>query len=477
MDEKTRKSLSDFARFYGFHYDTLDTGALVSGVTADMERGLRGERSDMPMLPSYLRPVPALRAGSCVLALDAGGTNLRAARVRFDGGGAPRVEEIRKAAMPGTYGRLPAEKFFDEIADCCAPFFAGGADSRPESAGFCFSYPMEMREDGDAVTLAFSKEVDAPEVIGKPVGRGLRDALTRRGIKAPEKIILLNDAAAALLSAFGENQSESDGGRMPGNVIGFILGTGINTAYLETSIPKINYAAEEPEDPGQIVICESASFANGFWGRLDSEFDLTTKRPGFSRAEKISAGEYLGNLSLTILKRAVSEKLISFRKSAELLATEKLSTAALNAFLSDPAALQGELGSLFGKDETGAAASVLYLESIISERAGIMAAALIAGVMEHTQAGFDPLAPCRIAAEGTTYIRHYHLRRSLEAALHRMLTKNSPRYYTIAPVKQASLLGAAIATGCRTIRNSTGSRCGTALPHGFPCFPLPAVPA
>jgi len=449
MDEKTIQALTDFARFYGFHYDTLNTEALVSSFVADMERGLRGERSDMPMLPSYLRPSAALPSGKTVLALDAGGTNLRAARVRFDEEGKPSVEDIIKTAMPGTSGRLSAEKFFDAIAGCCAPLFEGGAATgaeKIENVGFCFSYRIEMKEDGDAIPLAFNKEVDAPEVLGKPLGQGLRDALTRRGLKAPEKITLLNDTTATLLTGFGTTHSD-DGGNYynaNGGVMGFVLGTGINTAYLETSIPKINFNAGAG-DLGQVVVCESANFTRGFWGKLDSEFDKTTKAPGTAQAEKISAGEYLGNLSLTILKAAVREKLIKFKKSNELLERKKLQAGTLNEFLRNPHLLSGEFGSLFDKDETGAIASVIYLESIITERAAILAAAMIAGVMEHIKAGFDPLAPFSIAVDGTTFVRYHHLRPSMEATLHKLLTQKSPRYYRIFPVGQASLLGAAIA--------------------------------
>jgi hexokinase len=45
--------LSEFARYYGFHYDIVDPLALVEDVLIDMERGLQGHSSSLPMIPAY----------------------------------------------------------------------------------------------------------------------------------------------------------------------------------------------------------------------------------------------------------------------------------------------------------------------------------------------------------------------------------------------------------------------------------------
>ena len=51
------RQLSDFARYCGFHYDSLDPAALVREILVDMERGLEGLPSSLPMIPSYITPV------------------------------------------------------------------------------------------------------------------------------------------------------------------------------------------------------------------------------------------------------------------------------------------------------------------------------------------------------------------------------------------------------------------------------------
>jgi hexokinase len=441
------EELSGFARYYGFHYDNWDPQALVRDVRIDMERGLNGQSSSLPMIPSYITPVTRVSPGKTVLALDAGGTNLRASLVRFDEQGKAAAQGTAKAPMPGTKGGVSAEQFFDQIADAVAPVLASAPAI--EGIGFTFSYPMEITSDADGILLALSKEVDAPEVIGKAVGAGLREALARKGHKYNGPIVMLNDTVATLLS--GVVSIPADGEAVPsknaygfsgGPVIGFILGTGFNTAYPETSIPKIGF---ESKTAPQIVVCETGTFKLRYRGQLDQEYDNTTKNPNTYTLEKVSAGAYLGPLTLHILKQAVKDKVIRFKKSEELLAMPHLETRFLNEFTHTPLAAEGPLGSLFGLDEGDALAAAQYLVSIITERGALFSAAVLAATVDRMNPGYEPYAPVRIAVEGTTYLIYKGMRRALESWLHLMLNKGKPRPYIVLPVEQASLFGAAVA--------------------------------
>jgi hexokinase len=431
--------ISDFARYYGFHYGRIDPHGLVEDVLVDMERGLKGEASSLPMIPAYISPVSGVPAGKTVIALDAGGTNLRAALVRFDENGKVREGANSRVPMPGTRGRVTAGEFFDEIAGVTAPLIKD-APEPIEGIGFCFSYPMEITSDADGILLAFSKEVDAPEVIGKAVGRGLRDALARRNVKVPGRIVLLNDTVATLLSGLLELPACGGVGNA-GPVVGCILGTGFNTAYPEKSIPKTGF--ESASNP-QIVVCETGTFAHRYMGSLDREFDGATKNPGVYTLEKASAGAYLGPLTLHIFKRAVRDGVVQFRRSGELLAMESLQTKDLNAFLHAPFA--GEtIGGLLGKDERDALAGLVRIASMVTERGALFAAAMVAGGVIRAGGGCDPFSPVRIAMEGTTYLVYQGMRTAMESWLHVMLVKGKLRSYAITPVEQASLFGAAVA--------------------------------
>jgi hexokinase len=241
-----------------------------------------------------------------------------------------------------------------------------------------------------------------------------------------------------LKALYGKNAYGFTGG--PG--LGLRLGTGFNTAYPETCIPKIGF---ESKDTPQIVVCETGTFNLRYRGPLDREFDSGTKNPGTYALEKTTSGAYLGPLTLHILKQAIKDKVICFRKSEELLAMPQLETRFLNEFSRFPLAGVGPLGSLFGADEGGALAAVQYLTSIVTERGAMFSAAVLAATVERIQAGYEPYAPVRIAVEGTTYMIYKGMRRSFDAWLHTLLVRGKPRPYVVSPVEQASLFGAAVA--------------------------------
>jgi len=439
------EELSDFARYYGFHYNGINPNALVKEILVEMRRGLEGKSSSLAMIPSYITPVTRIPSGKTVLALDAGGTNLRASLVYFNETGEAIAKGTSKTSMPGTNGRMSADEFFGAIADVTIPLLK---ETKIEGIGFTFSYPMEITADADGILLAFSKEVDAPEVIGKAIGNGLRCALDAKGCSYSGPIVLLNDTVATLLSGLAaispdgesvrtQNSLPADGGP----VIGFILGTGFNTAYPETNISKINFNSNTP----QIVVCETGNFNVRYRGQLDIEYNNTTKDPGGYFLEKTTSGAYLGPLTLHILKQAVKDKVLKFKKSDELLAMTYLDTKALNEFIVSPLAAEGPLKLFFNNDEYDAIAAIQYLTSIIIERGALFSAAVLAAMVERMNPDFQPYSPVRIAVEGTTYMAFKGMRRTLESYLHQMLFTEKPRPYTISPVEQASLFGAAVA--------------------------------
>ena len=91
--------------------------------------------------------------------------------------------------------------------------------------GLCFSFATEMYPDRDGRPLAFSKEVLLPEVEGELIGANLKLPLKAHGYNDEIGVVLLNDTVAALLGGMGQV-----GQREIWSFVGFILGTGTNTA-------------------------------------------------------------------------------------------------------------------------------------------------------------------------------------------------------------------------------------------------------
>ena len=173
----------------------IDIDTLSKAILSDMRNGISGKDSDEDMILTWTNTPENRITGKKVIVIDAGGPNFRSCLVSFDENGVPSISELEKTSMPGIEKELSFNEFFNKFADNLEHL-----KNESDSIGFCFSYPTEIQKDGDGILLGFSKEVKAPEVVGKPVGKSLSDALCARGWNKPKRISLLNDTVAALLA-------------------------------------------------------------------------------------------------------------------------------------------------------------------------------------------------------------------------------------------------------------------------------------
>jgi len=205
-------------------YGALDAELEVEAFLSEMDRGLSGSRSSLRMIPTFIEVDRDVPRGKPVLAIDAGGTNLRAAVVEIGGDGSPTVTAFRRERMPGTAGEISSRDFFAALAGCVRDLA-----SHLESIGFSFSYPMEMLPSKDGRIIGLWKELKVRGAAGQLVAAGLRAALRDAGVLSLRNAVVLNDAVAVLLAgrtaAYDREASH----------VGFVLGTGTNCAYVESN--------------------------------------------------------------------------------------------------------------------------------------------------------------------------------------------------------------------------------------------------
>jgi hexokinase len=414
----------------------LDLAALCSAFLQEMERGLQGRASSLPMIPTYIETARAVERGRRVIALDAGGTNMRVAVVSFDDRGKPVVEDLTRHRMPGVDAAMERDEFFRAMAEVVLP-----CARKADAIGFCFSYPAEIMPDKDGRLIQFTKEIKARGVDGQMVGANLRAALAALGAREPARVVLLNDTVATLLA--GRNAMPD---RKFDDFMGIVCGTGLNAAYVErnaliTKTPNLDPAGS------QIVNTESGSFARGAYGRVDDGFDATMANPGKYRHEKTISGGYLGSLCLYAARQAARAGVLTPPLGRELDKLSGLDTRDLNAFLLRPDGLDNPLGVACGRAGGGAAdARGLYrLCDSIVERASAMVAVNLAAVLLKTGKGADPRYPVCIAVDGTTFWQMRTFRVRVESHLRSILRGKRARAWEIASVDDAPLLGAAIA--------------------------------
>ena len=384
-------TVTEFFRKHDFSA-AVDAEALLAEFDRQMDDGLAGRPSSLAMLPAWLGVDRDVPTESPIVVLDAGGTNLRVAVVWFDRAGKARVEDFQKYPMPGTDGAvLSAAEFFGRFAGFLEPVCR-----RAEAVGFCFSYPTEIFPDLDGRLIRWSKKIDAPEVVGARVGAGVSDALfAKTGRRLAMRV--LNDTTATLLA--GKTAGLS---RRYSSYVGFILGTGTNTAYVERNA-RIGKAPGLDPSGSTIVNVESGAFRGAPRSDFDRRADLRWKTPGVGLFEKMISGAYVGDVGLEVLHAAAEDGLFSPPAAAALLALENLSTKDFDDFTANPFLAKGPLAAVpFGDEDRRV---FLAVSEPVFLRAAALTAVNVSAAVLRTGAGRDPLHPVCVTIDGSTYYK------------------------------------------------------------------------
>ncbi|MGP1576884.1 MAG: hexokinase [Treponema sp.] len=414
---------------------------VIDTLLYEMEAGLKADPVLPPnagpaldMIPSWLMPPAQPPKNTSVIVIDAGGTNFRAGLVTFDNDGLPSVSHLERKPMPATEREYTKAEFFDTIAS-----YLDHVKDAADAIGFCFSYAMKITPQGDGQVLQFAKEIKAPQVVGSLVGESLAAALAARGWKKLKKIVLLNDTVAALLAG----ASTAVKGKQYSSYVGFILGTGMNAAYLEYNpIPKL--AGDNPL-PVQIVVCESGKSNKVPRSRFDTLFEKKTNAPENYWFEKMCSGAYLGSLASIAIREAAADSLFSEAYNARFAQMPDITLIDIDRFLTTPYNEETVLGSLLAGG-TDADREILYriLDAIIARTARLAAANIAAAVIK-TGKGTNPALPVCVLAEGTTFLKTRRLKDRVIGFLNTALLEERGIYYDIISIDHAVTFGTAIA--------------------------------
>lgn len=388
--------IQEFLKCHGALPEQINGQEAVEALLCDMKEGLAG-RGNIPMIPSYLPgEIPAPRGEKCCV-LDAGGTNLRIAQAHFGPEGSCAVGDFVKLPMPGSRGPVSAADFFGGLA---REVLALG---RPERVGFCFSYNVDIGPSLDGRLIAWCKEIDAPEVVGLPVGSALEEALGY-----PCRVRVLNDSVAAMLGAAEPVK------------VGIILGTGVNVCYSEACAGILKLPVRY--EGSMIVSTEVGEFRGIAPSSFEADLIAATDDPTLAQAEKQCSGGYLGENICRCWQQAAREGLLIDR-----FLEADWSLAQISAFLA------GEASPI--PQEPGAR----ILAQRLIHRAAKIAAILCAGPVLRCSVSGEEVPT---AVEGSQYWRLTGFRE----AFHRELALLLPdRAVKIVKTEEACLRGAALA--------------------------------
>ena len=422
------QTVGQFCLRHGVAAGALELSRETEKLLFAMREGLAGRQSSLYMIPTYLSGDPVFGTDECAIVMDAGGTNFRIAAVTFEQDGGVRVEGFRRMPMPGTSGAISCDAFFDCIAEVIRDYA-----ERSDRVGFCFSFPTEILPNRDGRILGFAKEVQVPDAAGRLIGEGVNAALARMGI-APKSFSILNDTVAAMLCGIGDADRDYDG------YIGFILGTGTNTCYLErrSEIGKIGGG-----EGSMAVNMESGCYSGFPQGDFDRALDAASQNPGDHLAEKMLGGVYLGELISRALHAAAAEGLFS-EAVREALPKDRVYTM---PEISDFLLGEGPL-SLLCKEAADRAVLTALVENFM-DRAARITAVTFAAILKKTGQGKNPARPVSILAEGTTFYKAPFFRAYLDRYLREFLAGELGYHCEIRQAEDATLIGTAVAALCR----------------------------
>ncbi|MDO5137130.1 MAG: hypothetical protein Q4D71_01610 [Oscillospiraceae bacterium] len=416
----TKLSFEEALKALKLHPDCIDTEELVNVFLDEMTAGLDGKESSLLMIPSYMSAEGSITYDEPVAVLDAGGTNLRVASILFHEDGSPEILDLKRLKMPGTHGRITAKEMFAEFAEAVEPMI-----SENGQIAFCFSYAVTALPGGEGQIIgSLSKEVEVEGTADLFIGKELIDALRERGYEGPLSVYVLNDTIAVLYSALTAGAE---------GAIGFILGTGTNTAYMEKA-ENIHNAL--PFDASQMCInLESGGFGYDPMGEIDIELNECSRNRDEHLHEKHVSGVYLGEIMARASKRLSAEGYFSkaFRDRVENI--DKFDMRDVGEFLEDQS---GALDDLCGTQEDKENLRSLILG--VEERAGKLVAANLAAVLiKMRRSGTEGSIP--VSENGTTFQKALPLRECCLSELEKFIEKTGP--YHLVTRDDDTLIGSA----------------------------------
>jgi len=423
------KFVEEFLLKYGMHYKNIDMDKHVQGFISQINAGLAGKKSSLYMIPTHISLKEKLPKDEEVIVIDAGGTNLRVGSIRINNGDLS-ITGYNKYPMPGAKVAVTKDEFFNKLADYLEPVI-----NKSDKIGFCFSYPAEILPNNDGKILSLVKEVRIEGGEGSLLAENLNAAFQKRGIK-PKRIVVLNDTVATLLGGISSNDKEYE------SYIGYILGTGTNTAYLE-NCRNIIKNPDIAKQSGQMIInIENGNYDGFDFGAFDAELNNESKDPGKGKMEKMMSGAYQGNGIFRTVRGAVNDGLFSGDMAERFAGFSDFTLEEISAYCAD---INGD-NALSGLTATNDDKEIL-LEIINAnyERSALFATTVFAAVLTHCDIGKNAKKPICITAEGTLFTKSVLFRPKLDFYMKNYVENKLERYCDIITVEDSTLRGAGVA--------------------------------
>ena len=407
---------------------------IITTFQVEMSNGLSGKPSSLKMLPSFMG-IPTGREQGTVFAVDFGGTNVRVLLIELTGNGQTHIIDKRVFPLKDNEGRynyttasVSGMQLFEFIAGKIAEIIPAADKIYP--LGHTFSFPCRQYGVNSAELISWTKELKTMGTEGKNVEVLLQSALERKGLDQVYPQAIINDTTGTLLT-YSYTDKATD--------IGAICGTGHNSCYLEPNHPLTNRP--------MIVNMESGNFNQVPQTDYDVYLDINSEKPGAQRLEKMTAGQYLGEIVRIIVSGLLANNSMAIKADA-LYIPYSLRAEDISTMLADHTANLNEVANVV---ESCWRMSGLKIEerkalktiaAFVTVRSARLVAATWAGVLYKIDP--DLSRHHTIAVDGSLYEKMPGYAEALVQAMQDVLGVAS-KQVTIRLSKDGSGIGAAIA--------------------------------
>ncbi|AQK84566.1 hexokinase-1 [Zea mays] len=424
---------------------------VAAAMEAEMRAGLREEGgSKIKMIVSFVDNLPTGNEEGVFYALDLGGTNFRVLRVQLAGKDRRVAKrDSKEVSIPPHLMSGNASELFGFIASALAKYVAaaGEGDGRQRELGFTFSFPVRQTSIASGTLIKWTKAFSVDDAVGEDVVAELQTAMEKQGVDM-RVAALINDTVGTL--AAGRYNDEDV-------VVGVILGTGSNAAYVEeaSAIPKLKLEGGELPKSGNMVI-------NTEWGNFyspclpiteyDQALDEESLNPGEQIFEKLVSGMYLGEIVRRVLLKIASQSSILGDVSHTNLKTRfSLRTPDISAMHHDGTpdlrVVAEKLADNLRVRDTSLDTRKMVVEicDIVTGRSARLAAAGIVGILRKIgRAAPGDERRSVVAIDGGLFEHYAEFRKRLEATLVELLGEEASRLVEVKLTKDGSGLGAAL---------------------------------
>ena len=216
-------------------------------------------------------------------AVDFGGTKIRCQKISLENRtwNVLESEEILFLQKDGYHERAPLKAIAKMIVDHS---YIG----EKSFLGHAFSFVTDQSDSEEMTLIEWSKEIDIPDLIGKPINHHLQFELAVQGRPEIKPIAILNDSVSTLLA--GSYVKEN-------TLVGGICGTGFNLCIYYA------YPGQKP----MIYNLEAGFFGKVCLTKLDEKLDQNSQNKGKKLSEKQIGGRYLGELARIYLAEKISD--------------------------------------------------------------------------------------------------------------------------------------------------------------------------